>query len=266
MKEREAPARLRDTSSVPGSVEAAGIALLRQRDRHHPAAAAKARVRVALEARDVTSSSPAAWRWRPVVVAAILLVGAAGSSASFGRQWVGAGYHRLLTLISPSASAPTPPARHLDGPVGVRAEAREAAAAPPPAEAPVVPPRAHPPGRIERPLRRGPAPVAVRQEPKIEAAPKPTDDPKDEPTMVATAMRALRRDHDPARAGRLLDDYLARWPDGALVEEALALGIEAARARGDARESTLAAEYLRRFPSGRFADAARRALAPRPTP
>jgi hypothetical protein len=262
MKEREAPARLRDTSSVPGSVEAAGIALLRQRDRHHPAAAAKARVRVALEARDVASSSPAAWRWRPVVVAAILLVGAAGSSASFGRQWVGAGYHRLLTLISPSAGAPTPPARHLDGPVGVPAAAREAAAAPPPAEAPVMPARA----RIERPLRHAPAPVAVRQEPKLEAAPKPTDDPKDEPTMVATAMRALRRDHDPARAARLLDDYLVRWPDGALVEEALALGIEAARARGDARESTLAAEYLRRFPSGRFADAARRALAPRPTP
>jgi hypothetical protein len=259
MREREAPPRLRDRDAVPGSMEAHGIALLRQRVRYQPAAAAKARVRAAVEARDGASW---AWRWRPVVVAAILLVGAAGSSASFGRQWVGAGYHRLLALISPSAIAPPPDARHVDGTVGVPAAAGEAAAVQPLAEAPVVPERTRPHGRIERPLRRAPVSVAVRREPIIEA----TDGPKDEPTLVATAMRALRRDHDPARAARLLDDYLVRWPDGALVEEALALGIEAARARGDARESTLAAEYLRRFPSGRFADAARRALAPRPTP
>ena len=55
-------------------------------------------------------------------------------------------------------------------------------------------------------------------------------------------------------------------PPGSGLTTTKAAFIEAARARGDARESSLAAEYLRRFPSGRFADAARRALAPRPTP
>jgi hypothetical protein len=128
--------------------------------------------------------------------------------------------------------------------------------APPEATAP-TPARAT---RPERAPHRAPALVA---RPTSDQA---KDEPTDEPTMVAMAMRALRRDHDPARAARLLDDYLALWPDGALVEEALALGIEAARARGDARAPALAADYLRRFPGGRFADAARRTLAQRPAP
>ena len=77
--------------------------------------------------------------------------------------------------------------------------------------------------------------------------------------MVLAAVKALRRDRDPGRAQVLLEDYLRLHPGGALVEEALALSIEAAAARGDEAAATLAAEYLRRFPAGRFREVARRA-------
>src|SRR5262249_27203642 len=79
--------------------------------------------------------------------------------------------------------------------------------------------------------------------------------------MLYAAGRALRRQHDPVRAGALIDRYLARFPDGALVEEALALGIEAATARDDVRAADYGARYLERFPSGRFRAAAERARA-----
>ena len=62
------------------------------------------------------------------------------------------------------------------------------------------------------------------------------------------------------RAGALLDDYFRRYPRGALAEEALAVAIEAAMARGDARARTLARRYLARYPSGQFRVAAERAL------
>jgi len=79
--------------------------------------------------------------------------------------------------------------------------------------------------------------------------------------LVLTAYRALRAEHDPARAGLLLDRYLADHPDGALAEDALALAIEAAAGRDDARAAALGARYLARFPSGRYRAAAERARA-----
>jgi hypothetical protein len=240
--------RLTDLEPTAGSTEAEGIALLRARQRHRPPMAQKARVRAALESR---AGAVATWRRRPAVVAvifaAILLVGQAASSTSFGRGWVGAHYRRLLAWVSPQATpAPAPVARpgSLVTPAiaQVPAEALTVPAAPPhPARAPASHAEALPPRHVTAPV--------------INAA------ITDEPTLVATAMRALRRDHDPAGAGRLLDDYLRRWPDGALIEEALALAIEAANARGDARARTFATAYLQRFPSGRFGEAARRTLA-----
>jgi TolA-binding protein len=83
--------------------------------------------------------------------------------------------------------------------------------------------------------------------------------PAQETALVMAAVRALRREHDPARAGLLLDDYLRRYPSGVLSEEALALAIEAASARGDARAAALARMYLARYPQGRFQHAARAA-------
>ena len=72
------------------------------------------------------------------------------------------------------------------------------------------------------------------------------------------ALVALRREHDPVRAGTLLTRYLAAHPHGALREEALVLAIEAADARNDAAGAhQLARTYQAEFPAGRFLTFAR---------
>lgn len=82
----------------------------------------------------------------------------------------------------------------------------------------------------------------------------------EDPTQVAEAVRALRKQGDPARAQALLDHYLRSNPRGALAEDALALSIEAAAARRDPRAADYARRYLARYPQGRFRAVAERAL------
>jgi hypothetical protein len=76
---------------------------------------------------------------------------------------------------------------------------------------------------------------------------------------IHDAATALRRDHDPSKAARLLAQVPPRSA-GPLAEEALALRIEAARERKSPGLTALAAEYLRRYPQGRYAASARAAL------
>ena len=237
--------RLKHLDAAPGSVEADGIALLRARDPYVPPAARKARVRAALATRWNGGAVPA-WRRRVAFAAIFFFAGAAGSGVSFGRQWVGERYRRLVAWVTTATtSAPEAPAA-----------VRVAPAAP--VEAPAAPVDEPAPAREHVRL----AHVEARSARHAGRAIPVVDD---EPTLVATAMRALRRDHDAELAAGLLDDYLRRWPNGALFEEALALAIEAANDRGDARARTFAMEYVRRFPNGRFGEAARRTLA-RPAP
>jgi hypothetical protein len=90
--------------------------------------------------------------------------------------------------------------------------------------------------------------------------------PAEEASIVLAALRALRRSHDPVRASVLIARYLESFPQGALVQEATAIAIQASLVRGD-RESAarLAKEYLDRYPNGRFVPLARKAVAgPRP--
>lgn len=82
----------------------------------------------------------------------------------------------------------------------------------------------------------------------------------EDPTQVAQALRALRKDGRPEQAQTLLTRYLSENPDGALAEEALALSIEAALKRNPARATSYARQYLKRFPQGRFRPLAQRAL------
>ena len=69
----------------------------------------------------------------------------------------------------------------------------------------------------------------------------------DDPSLVIDAIRALRQEHDPIAAKKLLSEYLKVCPDGALSEEALALSIEAA---------AVAARYLEEVPNGQCRRAA----------
>ncbi len=85
----------------------------------------------------------------------------------------------------------------------------------------------------------------------------------EDPTPVLEAIRTLRSNGDPARAGMLLAEYLKEYPHSLLSEDALALSIEAATARHDSRSSAeLARRYLAQFPSGRYRTFALRAAQP----
>ena len=75
------------------------------------------------------------------------------------------------------------------------------------------------------------------------------------------ALKALRRDGDPALAARLLEENRKRYPEGPLAEEALSLQIEAALALHDPRAHAFARDYVTRYPNGRYLDVAQRALA-----
>ena len=81
----------------------------------------------------------------------------------------------------------------------------------------------------------------------------------EDPSALMEAVKALRQDHDPARASRLLREYLRLYPRGSLSEEARALAVEAARAQGSPNTIALANEYLRLYPHGRFRKAAAQA-------
>jgi len=255
------PRRLRELDGAPGSVDAEACALLRAADGHVPSVGSKARVRAALVER---RAGGVTFVLRPAVVLMLLLATSAGAmGTSLGRQWLGRGYRRVVAWTAPRASEPARAAQvseHVGATPALRV-AVDATPLPSVEPATATSPEASATRRIE--LR--PAHHAAH------AAAAPTDDPEDDPEIVAAAVRALRRDHDAARASALLDAYVRRWPNGALVEEAMALAIEAAQAGapdaadGDARARALASRYLQRFPSGRFTETARRALT-RPAP
>jgi len=171
------------------------------------------------------------------------------ASSAFGHwpAWVVDAYHRVVGGAPPApvpasethaprvrrAEIPTSPA-----PAVVASEPVTIAAPPPPA-----------------PRRAAPAPVRARR-----AAPAAA--PEDAATIME-AMRALRVERNPARARQLLGRYLEQYPNGALAEEALALSLEAAVARGDGDAAALAARYLKLYPSGPFQALARQTIAGR---
>jgi hypothetical protein len=106
------------------------------------------------------------------------------------------------------------------------------------------------------PLALGAPRMPLRpQAPRPEPAPRP-----EEAALVLGALHSLRHDHDAHGALHQLDEYRARFPDGDLTEEALALMIEARAALDDREAGALAAQYVQRYPKGRFREAAERAL------
>jgi hypothetical protein len=169
--------------------------------------------------------------FRPALLGAGALLIAATAAA--------AGYTILTPASAPLAEAPSavvvPPT-----------EARRVPApAPAPAPAPVTP-------RVE---------VEVKDDKPSERRVEKPRLAGEDPTQVADAVRALRKQGDPVRAQALLDQYLRSNPRGALAEDALALSIEAAAARKDPRAADYARRYLARYPQGRFRAVAERVLA-----
>lgn len=114
----------------------------------------------------------------------------------------------------------------------------------------------------DEPQSDPPAPVVrVQGQPAAVKRSKPAQTrAASDAALVHGAVRELRNGGDPERASRLLEKYRAQNPSGVLAEEALALSIEAAAAKGDPDRKRLARQYLAKYPDGRFVAAARRAL------
>ena len=171
--------------------------------------------------------------------AGVLLVAGAATAGAFGVRW------RARPEPRPAALAVTAAPHHVARPL--HAPAVEASPAP---EIPTVPAAATPASVPSVSVSSAHRAHVVRSE---------------DPSLVVSAIQALRQDHDPARASHLLGAYLRTYPRGALVEEAIALSFEAADARQSTAAATFAQRYLRDYPQGRFRAAAERVLA-RPTP
>ncbi len=211
--------RLVDRTLPPASLEAGAAELFRAADTSD-ASGPKQRVRERLLETRVVRARP-----RFVLAPAIVLVGlaiATAAGATLGVRWWRGARVAPPSVAAPVANRPSSPV----APVAAVAPARVPEVAPP------------------TPTPERPAAAHARR--------ARTAGEDGETRLLFDATRALRRDRDPQRAGALLDDYFRRYPRGALAEEALAVAIEAATARGDARARTLARRYLARYPSGQF--------------
>ena len=188
-----------------------------------------------------------------LAVAAVAVLALAGTAAAMIRGPLGPRLARFWG--APAVDAKAPVARK-----GATATTAAQIAAPPP-------PLPEPP-LVMAPVTLAPAPAepsAPRRSPAPRArgtAPaQPATAAARERTEVLDALVALRRDHDPVRAGDMLSRYLSSHPRGVLREEALALAIEAADARGDrATGERLSRGYVGGYPNGRFVEFARRHL------
>jgi len=252
--------------AVSDPVASEAVSLLRAATPYEAPAGRKQRVRAALLARP---QRRAPLVLRPVVVIAVLVGGGAIASAALGHlpDWVRRAYERLAPAAAraPVATAArehrvrrTRPAE--PSPAAIVTMPPAAPPAPEPATAPLIAPP--PPARAAT-LATRPALARHREGAILRARPAPQPDAREQTGPVLAAMQALRRDHDPARARALLDAYLARHPNGAMAEEALAISIEAAAARHDPDAAQLASRYLARYPTGPFCSLARQTLAGR---
>jgi hypothetical protein len=200
-----------------------------------------------------TSRRPSRTRLlRPVFVLGVISLAGATAAATIGRRaWI----ERRAQTSAPSTESFTPAApkpRHARAKMiaPVVDDVADQVADDDAVDQPVAPP---PPKATPRALRR---PVHVASRPR----PGHSQVHSEDPSHVFDAIQALRTDRDPARASRLLAEYLARYPHGALAEEAVALSIEAAAARHSPSAATFAERYLREYPNGRFRHTAEQAL------
>ena len=170
-----------------------------------------------------------------LALVAIVAFTAGTAGAVIAHRWI----VPVREIASPPRSTVPPPRAEKASPIPAVADTA-------PAVADTV--EAHP--RPRPPARSAPK--------KLASLPPSAASVARERTEVLDALVALRREHDPVRAGTLLARYLSAHPRGALREEALVLAIEAADARGDQTGGEqLAHAYQAEFPAGRFLPFAR---------
>ncbi|HEY7372859.1 MAG TPA: hypothetical protein VIF57_11905 [Polyangia bacterium] len=245
--------RLRDGLGN-GPVSERGIELLRETPATTAMRDLKRRVWSSLK--DVPPQ-PAAWlgvrgvKALALGVTVLSLAGTAG--AVITGRWLAPAFERA------QPAAPRTERRRVVRRIAAPPALEEASAAAPAPE----PPPPTPPARKAQTPAPARAAVGVSAPVARAAAASSTQ----ERTQVLDALIALRRDHDPARAGALLQQYLTAHPRGALREEALVLAIEAGDARGDhARAQRLARAYQNEYPRGRFQQFARSHTHSQPDP
>jgi hypothetical protein len=238
---------LREAFDPTDANEVAAAALLSRVPPLEESIDRKRRVRLALQARSPRRS---ARLFSPVLVAGILLIAATGASATVTRLWRRSHDWRATDRSTLDAA---PHAISKQGPIESKALAEVIPEAP---KVSAPEPQAEPISVASR--------VSVPPKPRVMAhpsAPPPAADPANGPGagLMVEAMQA-RRASDPVRASALLAEYQHKYPQGAFQEEALALSIESANARGSESAARLAADYLRRYPNGRFRELAQRVL------
>jgi hypothetical protein len=185
---------------------------------------------------DAPARSAPRWAWR--VSLALGVLGVSAAAAAGGTALSGA-FSGELEVPGEHVAAPSERPAPRAQPARGRAE-----------PAPVV---AVPPAELALPSAQAPTLAAPRQ---------PLAAPPSDVARVHEAAKALRHEGDPERALQLLERPGARI-SGPLAEEALALRIEASVAKGDGRQAKLAAAYLAQYPSGRYRELAKKALAGR---
>jgi hypothetical protein len=224
--------RLVEREFPSGTVEANVAEFLTNVEPFQSPVGAKQRVRARLLEGPVRGRRP--WLLRPVAVGGLLMFVAVASAAAWRSQHKRHAPDMIVPRpeLAPVVAAPIP-----------SSEASE--------QSPVI--------SYELPPAPQPL-VRSLPEPQPSPAHRPDSSAAAEAGVLFEATGALRRDGDAARASRILDDYFRRFPHGALTEEALALSIDAASARGDARARTLAKRYLEQFPKGNFRTKAERVL------
>jgi hypothetical protein len=199
----------------------------------------------------VHTARSAGFRFRLGAALAVALIGTATASAAVGYRW--------FAVDTPVQKAPESPAVLPAVPPPVKTES-VVPSLPGPRPAPSVVPR-QPESAPAKAVETG---ASARAGTKHGAAALDKAlPPGEDPAPVLDAIRALRKSGDPERAQKLLDQYLASNPRGALSEDALGLAMEAAAARRDPRAAEYARRYLARFPKGRFSAQAHKALARR---
>lgn len=176
------------------------------------------------------AASPASSGMGKIAIVGVVAAGAVAALLLLGRT----------RAVAPAVTNPSPP---------------EVVVAPPPPEAPVAPPAVVAPAAVEPAAVESPDPATAAHAARHSASPLPvaSSDVREQIRLIDEA-RAAVVGHDATSALRSLDQYRAKFPGGALDQEATVLRIEALDQKGDhAQAASMARSFLARNPASAHA-------------